>query len=137
MEKAKAEFAQRLCNAMENAGLEAKPSVLEREFNQVYWGNPVTLHGVRRWLQGETFPSNDKLLALAGLLNVTPQELRDGIEIQQQVTTRRQRWDEGVGFQEREMFEAFMSLPVPQRRIVREVILTFAKAYSQDDKTSA
>ena len=27
------------------------------------------------------------------------------------------------------MFEAFLNLPVPQRKIVREVILTFARVY--------
>ncbi len=129
MDKAKVKFAQRLRRAMEEAGYEAKPAVLEREFNQRYWGKPVTLHGVRRWLVGETFPANDKLVALAKWLNVTPQELRDGVEIEQQVGERRKRWDEGIGYQEREMFEAFMSLPVPQRRVLREVILTFAKAH--------
>ena len=40
---------------------------------------------------------------------------------------RRQRWDEGVGYQEREAFEAFLKLPAPQRKIVREVILAFAR----------
>ena len=34
-----------------------------------------------------------------------------------------------VGYEEREIFEAFLRLPVPQRRIVREVIVAFAKAY--------
>jgi len=38
----KAEFAQRLRAAMVAAGYEAKPSVLEREFNQRYWGRAVT-----------------------------------------------------------------------------------------------
>ncbi|MFZ2629622.1 MAG: hypothetical protein WAX67_12190 [Rugosibacter sp.] len=38
------------------------------------------------------------------------------------------RWDEGVGHLEREVFETFLSLPTAQRKIVREVILAFAKA---------
>ena len=33
------------------------------------------------------------------------------------------------GYQEREIIEAFLALPVPQRKIVREVILTFARAF--------
>jgi hypothetical protein len=134
MDKAKAKFAQRLRRAMEEAGYEGKPAVLEREFNQRYWGKPVTLHGVRRWLVGETFPANDKLLALAKWLNVTPQELRDGVEIARQVSERRKRWDEGIGYQEREMFEAFMSLPVPQRKAVREVILGLVLAGKTESK---
>jgi hypothetical protein len=41
----------------------------------------------------------------------------------------RARWDDGIGFQEREVFEAFLALPAPQRKIVREVIQTFSKAF--------
>ena len=32
---------------------------LEREFNTRYWGKPMTLHGVRRWLRGETLPTHE------------------------------------------------------------------------------
>ena len=40
----------------------------------------------------------------------------------------KKRWDEGIGYQEREVFEAFLKLPVAQRKVVREVILAFVKA---------
>ena len=132
MEKTRAEFARRLRLAMEAAGYEAKPAVLEREFNQRYWGRAVTLHGVRRWLLGETFPAHDKLLALAEWLRVLPEELRDGKEIGKRIQQQRKRWDEGIGYQEREVFEAFLKLPVPQRKIIREIILTFAKAQAAE-----
>lgn len=128
MDKAKAEFAKRLHDALERAGVPAKPAVVEREFNQRHWGRPVTLHGVRRWLLGETYPAHDKLLTLAEWLRVSPQHLRYGTEVEQRIRAQRKQWDEGVGYQEREVFEAFLRLPVPQRKIVREVILAFAKA---------
>ena len=48
----KKQFSDRLIKAMQDSGYVAKPSVLEREFNQRYWGKPMTLHGVRRWLLG-------------------------------------------------------------------------------------
>lgn len=47
-------------------GYEPRASVLERQFNLRYQGEPVTYHGVRRWLQGETLPTADKLQLLAG-----------------------------------------------------------------------
>lgn len=134
MENAKEKFAQRLREAMERAGYEARPSVLEREFNLRYWGKPMTLHGVRRWLLGESLPGQDKLEALAEWLLVTPQTLRFGEEIAQRVDQRRARWEEVVGYQEREAFEAFISLPAPQRKVVREVILAFAMAFPPDPK---
>ena len=129
----KAEFAQRLCEAMTLAGYEARPVVLEREFNTRYWGRSVTLQGVRRWLRGEAIPSQEKLQVLADWLGVEPEVLRFGAAVRHSVQERRQRWDAGVGYQEREAFEAFLKLPAPQRKIVREVILAFAKAQTPPD----
>lgn len=136
MENEKQKFAQRLCEAMETLGYEAKPAVLEREFNLRSWGKPMTLHGVRRWLRGETIPAQDKLLVLAEWLRIPPQQLRSGIEVEQRIRQERARWDEGIGYQEREAFEAFLRLPVPQRKLLREVILTFAKACEETSEDS-
>lgn len=130
-------FAQRLREAMGKAGYETKPAVLEREFNLRYWGRPVTLHGVRRWLQGEALPTQDKLEVLAEWLNISPQMLRFGAELEKKIVQRQLRWEEAINHQERETFEAFLNLPAPQRKIVREVILAFASAYpaAAGDKT--
>jgi len=128
MDNASKKFAERLRAAMTAAGYEAKPSVLEREFNLHYMGKPMTLHGVRRWLLGESLPRQDKLEALALWLGGSPQTLRYGAEIEDRVRAKQKRWDEGIGYQEREVFEAFLRLPVAQRKVVREVILAFVKA---------
>jgi len=126
----KAEFAQRLRDAMTRSGYPLRPVVLEREFNTRYWGRSVTLQGVRRWLRGEAIPSQDKLQVLADWLGLEPEVLRFGVAVRQSVQERRQRWDEGVGYAERETMEAFLALPAPQRKVVREVILTFARAHA-------
>ena len=115
---------------MNAAGYEPKPAVLEREFNLRYWGKPMTMHGVRRWLRGETLPTHGKLLVLAEWLAVQPQQLGFGDEIYRKVEQRRARWDSGIGYEDQELFEAFLKLPVPQRKLIREVILTFAKVHS-------
>lgn len=128
MNKAKSEFSQRLLAALERAGVPAKPTVIEREFNQRYWGKPITLHAARLWLRGETMPTHDRLLCLAEWLGIEPQTLRYGDEVPQAVRARRKRWDEGIGYQEREIFELFLKLPVPQRKVAREVIVALAKA---------
>ena len=137
MENAKNMFANRLREAMVAAGYAPKPAVLEREFNTRYWGKPMTLHGVRRWLRGETLPTHEKLLVLAEWLAVSPQQLNFGDEIQRKVEQRRARWDSGVGYQDRDIFEAFLKLPVPQRKLIREVILTFAKVHALPDGVQA
>ena len=119
----KVEFSQRLRKAMEQAGYSLRPIVLEREFNTRYWGQPVTVQAVRRWLRGEAIPSQEKLQVLADWLKVEPHVLRFGERVVKSVREKRKRWDEGIGYQEREMFEAFLSLPAPQRKAVRDVIL--------------
>lgn len=128
MNTTKQNFAQRLIKAMIALGLEPKPAVLERQFNLHYSGEPMTLHGVRRWLRGETLPSQDKLISLAEWLRVPPDELRYGAEIKTEIIQARERWDEAISYQEREVFEAFLALPAPQRKIVREVIIAFSNA---------
>ena len=128
MNKAKVGFAQRLLAALERAGVPAKPTVIEREFNQRYWGKPITLHAARLWLRGETMPTHDRLLCLAQWLGVEPAILRYGEEVPKAIRERRKRWDEGIGYQEREILDLFLKLPVPQRKVAREVILALARA---------
>jgi len=117
---------------MLKAGLKPEPAVLERAFNLHYFGKPITLHGVRKWLLGESIPPYDKIVALAEMLGVPPEELCFGLEIRQRISERRARWEDGIGYQEREIFEAFLALPPPQRKTVREVILAFAKAFQAE-----
>lgn len=128
----KLEFAQRLRDAMVAAGLEPRPGVLLNLFNTHYWGRSVTFQAVSRWLKGEAIPAQDKLVVLAGLLKVEPEVLRFGSGVRQAVKDHRQRWGEGVGYLERETFDAFLQLPAPQRKVIREVILTFAKAHGAE-----
>lgn len=125
----KTEFAKRLSDAMLAAGYEAKPSVLEKAFNSRYWGRSVTFQAVSRWLRGEAIPSQEKLQVLADWLKIEPQALRYGEQAVQSIREQQRRWDLVLNYQERELFEAYLSLPIPQRKIVREVIETFAKAY--------
>jgi hypothetical protein len=54
--------------------------------------------------------------------------LRFGTAARLSVQQHQKRWDEGASYVERETFDAFLQLPAPQRKIIREVILTFAKA---------
>ncbi len=133
----KAAFAERLKDAMTQAGYPLRPVVLEREFNTRYWGRSVTLQAVRRWLRGEAIPSQEKLQVLADWLGIEPEVLRFGVAVRRSVQERRQRWEEGVGYLERETFEAFLALPAPQRKLVRELIQGFALANGQASSGAA
>lgn len=132
----KLEFAQRLRSAMVAAGLEPRPGVLLSVFNTNYWGRSVSFQAVSRWLKGEAIPAQDKLLVLAEILKIEPEVLRFGEGIRKDLKARRQTWEDGVNYLERETFEAFLKLPAPQRKIIREVILTFAKAQMTESDNS-
>jgi len=124
----KAQFSQRLRGAIEKAGYSVRPIVLEREFNTRYWGQPITVQAVRRWLRGEAIPSQEKLQVLADWLKVEPHVLRYGEQAINSVRAKQKSWDEGIGHQEREIFETFLALPAPQRKIAHEVIEALAIA---------
>ena len=125
----KTEFAERLAAAMKSAGYEARPSVLEKEFNTRYWGQAVSYQAVARWLKGEALPAQDKLELICKWLNIEPQMLRFGEPLVHSIRTKKKKLDEAISYHEREIFEAFLALPPEQKRVVREVILAFAKAY--------
>jgi hypothetical protein len=125
MKDAKQLFATRLKKAMEAAGYEAKPAVLEREFNLRYMGAPLTLHGVRRWLLGEVLPQRDKLIVLDQWLDSTLRDLRpNGPD--NAIQQARGNWQASLPAHEKDVVDAYLALSIQQRKIVREVILAFA-----------
>jgi hypothetical protein len=136
MQDAKKQFANQLREAMAAAGYDPKPAVLEREFNTRHWGKPMSLHGVRLWLLGETMPDFRKMETLSKWLGVSVQQLSYGVPLGRAAEQRRARWDSGIGYEDRDLFEAFLKLPVPQRKLIREVILTFAKVHSTTETST-
>jgi transcriptional regulator with XRE-family HTH domain len=133
----KIEFSSRLRAAMVKAGYPASPAVLEREFNLLWYGRSVSNQAAWSWLNSKSIPTQDKIQVLADWLKVEPQVFRFGEAVRTSIQQHKQRWDEGVGYQERETFDAFLKLPTPQRKIIREVILTFAKAHASADAPDA
>ena len=120
-------FAKRLITAMQTQGYEAKPSVLEREFNLRHNGKPVTFAGVSKWLKGTAMPSPDKLLTLSKWLDVPPEELAFDKDIKKAIEQREARWKEEIGYKDKDVVEAYLALPTAQKKIIRETIIEFSK----------
>lgn len=133
----KTEFAERLKQAMLAKGYKVRAAVLEREFNTRYWGRAVTFQAVSAWLKGKSIPAQDKLEVLAEWLEVEPQVLRFGEGVVKAVRDKQQRWEEGITAENRELFETFLRLPVPQRKEIRNIIETYAKAYLSQTSVDA
>lgn len=123
----KAEFSQRLRNAIEEAGYSLRPVAVEREFNTRYYGRSVTMQAVRRWLRGEAIPSQEKLQVLADWLKIEPHVLRYGALAINAIRSKQKQWETIITHEEREAFEAYVKLPSKERKIVKDVIMTFAK----------
>jgi hypothetical protein len=133
----KSEFSNRLKNAIQDAGYQLRPTILEREFNTRYWGRPVTVQAVRRWLRGEAIPSQEKLQVLADWLKIEPHALRFGEQAAESIRAKRKQWEEALDFQERETIERYLNLPIEQRKLIREVINTFAEVYPTTDNSNS
>lgn len=122
----KAAFSDRLKKAMIAAGYEPRPAVLEKQFNSRYWGNSLTFQAVSRWLNGRAIPSQEKLQVLAEWLAVEPQALRYGEEIVCKVLAKKDRWAT-MNPDDRDLVDALLALPVAKKKIVREVVVAFAR----------
>ncbi len=73
------QFSERLQQALRSAEYSPdSPTQLAREFNARFAGQPVTAHAARKWLMGESIPTQEKLRSLAKWLNVTAEWLRFG-----------------------------------------------------------
>ena len=79
MSNERARFQARLARTLQHCGYaHDSPTVLAREFNFRFSGRPVTIHAARKWLVGESIPTQDKLRILAQWLGVTAEWLRFG-----------------------------------------------------------
>ncbi len=71
-------FAQRLTAALVAAGVAVSPTTVQRKFNSLTPDKPVTVHAVRKWIMGESIPTQRRIQALAAWLAVSPNWLRFG-----------------------------------------------------------
>jgi transcriptional regulator with XRE-family HTH domain len=72
-------FSQRLQQALKGAHYSPdSPTRLAREFNLRFDGRPVTVHAARKWLIGESIPTQEKLCTMAAWLGVSSEWLRFG-----------------------------------------------------------
>lgn len=72
-------FSKRLKEAMRKTRIDiSSPTLIAREFNLRYHGDPVSTQAVRKWLSGKALPSQDKIRGLGFWLEVSAHWLRFG-----------------------------------------------------------
>ena len=127
-------FGKRLRAVLEKAGIDArKPVLVTREFNRRFLDKPVTTYGVRKWLTGESIPSQDKLVVLAAWLGVSPEWLRYGPTNPTPATQLQQAV---AAFEPDDLvfFRSYRKLTPEYRLAVREVALTLLRVQVRDSK---
>ncbi len=126
MKEEREAFSRRLSEAMRDAGYEPRPSVLFKLFNSRYRGESVSFQSVSRWLNGRSIPEQDKLKVLARELGIEPHALRFGL-VAAEIAEPQAPWLAGLKPHDREAVDAYLALPAPRRKLVRELIAALGK----------
>jgi len=71
-------FAQRLRAALTAADVPVSATQVQRRFNALSGDAPLSVHAVRKWIMGESIPTQRRIQALATWLAVSPNWLRFG-----------------------------------------------------------
>lgn len=130
MKQEQVQFAERLRAALRDAGIEQSAVALMKRFNSRYGGASVTSQAVSGWLLGKSMPRQDKLRALADLLDVDLVYLQTGEGKARRLGEARPVWPDSVSPEERAVIEAYLGLSEDTRRLVGEMIGLLAAATS-------
>lgn len=78
------QFSERLQETLRRNGYEPdSPTQLARHFNAQFAGPAITIHAARKWLVGESIPTQEKLRVLSKWLGVSAEWLRFGTKNKQ------------------------------------------------------
>lgn len=120
-------FSQRLAEALKDAKVDVgSPTVIAREFNRRYTGKPVSTHAARKWLMGESIPTQDKLRLLAAWLGVSAEWLRfgEGVNAGKYLA---QSDRAHYSSPDLELISNINLLNTEHKQVVREVVLTLLR----------
>ena len=127
------QFAQRLRTAMQAAGLPLSPTLVAHQFNLLYWGEGVTVHAARNWLNGTSLPKPDKLRVLAHWLQVKPQDLLFGLDPKPAILgVEEPSVHEVLSLADEFMLERYRELSYEYQRMVKELVAALHLMMLQD-----
>ncbi len=126
------QFADRLRGALDSAGVRASPTLVANAFNLRYHGRSITPHTARNWLLGKVMPTQDKLRVLSEWLQVSPDELRFGRAPGKTYVFEMNDGPIEMGLADREMVDRYLSLPLEERKTIRDVVSAFVVAKSAE-----
>ena len=78
---------------------------------------------------GKAFPQHDKLVALGNWLEVSPSELRYGLEVGKQMMFKSSSGEFEITLADRKMIERYLKLPIGKQELIRDVVETYSRNY--------
>ena len=115
------EFSKRLREAFQLSGVNIdSPTRLATDFSARYSGNKVSQQAVRKWLNGEAIPSQEKVQVLAAWLGVGTEWLRygkGGTAAQMTIPSYR------IALSDQELIKRYRKLSNRQQQAVSEIII--------------
>jgi transcriptional regulator with XRE-family HTH domain len=124
------DFSNRLRDALKRANYAPdSPTQLAREFNARNQHRPVTIHAARKWLVGESIPTQEKLRLLSEWLGVSTEWLRFG-ESQQSTKGGKKSLQQQRELNRTELaiMQNLLYLDEEQQEILLKLVLNFVKA---------
>ena len=118
-------FAERLALAISGKGIKHSPTVIQNLFNKLYSGRLITAHTARNWMLGKALPTQEKLVCLANLLDISPEQLRFGRSIEKTLIAKFGDGLAEVANVDQQFFKHYLALTKSQRRMVRDVVGEF------------
>jgi transcriptional regulator with XRE-family HTH domain len=120
------DFSKRLAEALKKHGLPGSPTELARRFNTRFPGSKVTPQAARKWLAGESIPSQDRIQALASWLGVGAAWLRFGEEAGASAA-RQPAKTYGPSLSDQELIKRYRRLSIDSQQALAEIITALAE----------
>lgn len=127
-------FASRLLEALASAGEPTSSTAFARAYNLRARSGKISSHGARKWLKGEAFPTQERILVLARWLNVQPSWLRfgesivGGPELHTAIPA-------SLSTQQLMLIHDISSLPQPAQTVIRDLVDSFLRVHAGEAAT--
>ena len=124
------EFSARLRQALENAHIGQMPAEFIRAYNARADGSTVSVHAGRKWLEGESVPTHEKILILSRWLSVDPTWLQFGAESASGASMDVIS-EANLPTPQMLLLNDILALPEPAQRTIREIVDAFTRNFGK------
>lgn len=122
------DFSERLSIAMSDKAIKVSPTLLANLFNNDFSGRKITPHTARNWILGKSFPTQEKLVHLAKLLDTSAEQLRYGRHSEKTfVINQADGTEKELTSNQQQFVRRYMLLSEVQQRLLNEIVTEFGQ----------